>query len=89
MSAVLIGLALALSASLAQGAGYLCQHLNAAERPPVSARRPLRTLSSMLRSPGGGSGSSWERRASSCICRRSRWHRSPWSRRSSPAAWRS
>jgi hypothetical protein len=51
MSAVLIGLALALSASLAQGAGYLCQHLNAAERPPVSARRPLRTLSSMLRSP--------------------------------------
>ena len=51
MSAVLIGLALALSASLAQAAGYLCQHLNAAERPPVSARRPLRTLSSMLRSP--------------------------------------
>ncbi len=51
MSALLIGLALALCASLAQGAGYLCQHLNAAERPPVSARRPLRTLSSMLRSP--------------------------------------
>ena len=51
MSAVLIGLALALCASLAQGAGYLCQHLTADERPPVSARRPLRTLSSMLRSP--------------------------------------
>jgi hypothetical protein len=51
MSALLIGLALALCASLAQGAGYLCQHLNAAERPPVSARRPLRTLSSMLSSP--------------------------------------
>jgi hypothetical protein len=51
VSALLIGLGLALCASLAQGAGYLCQHLNAAERPPVSARRPLRTLSSMLRSP--------------------------------------
>jgi multidrug transporter EmrE-like cation transporter len=51
VSAVLIGLALALCASLAQGVGYLCQHLNADERPPVSARRPLRTLSSMLRSP--------------------------------------
>jgi hypothetical protein len=51
MPAILIGLALALSASLAQGAGYLCQHLNAAERPPVSVRRPLRTLASMLGSP--------------------------------------
>jgi hypothetical protein len=51
VSALVIGLGLALCASLAQGAGYLCQHLNAAERPPVSARRPLRTLSSMLRSP--------------------------------------
>ena len=51
MPAVLIGLGLALSAALAQGGGYLCQHLNAAERPPVSARRPIRTLASMLRSP--------------------------------------
>lgn len=51
MTVVLIGLALAVAASVAQGAGYLCQHLTAAERPPVSARRPLRTLASMLRSP--------------------------------------
>ncbi len=50
MSAILIGLGLALSASLAQGSGYLCQHLTAAERPPVSIRRPLRTLGSMLSS---------------------------------------
>jgi len=51
MPALLIGLGLALSASLAQGSGYLCQQLDASERPPVSVRRPLRTLASMLRSP--------------------------------------
>jgi hypothetical protein len=54
MPVVLIGLALALAASVAQGAGYLCQHITAAERPPVSIRRPLKTLGSML-------GSGWWR----------------------------
>ena len=51
MPAVLLGLGLALLASLSQGAGYLCQHLDAADRPAVSARRWRRTLGSMLRSP--------------------------------------
>lgn len=51
MSGVLLGLGLALLASLSQGAGYLCQHLNADQRPPVSARRLRRTLGSMLSSP--------------------------------------
>jgi hypothetical protein len=50
MPALAAGLALALAASVSQGAGFLCQHITAAERPPVSVRRPLRTLSSMLRS---------------------------------------
>jgi hypothetical protein len=54
MPVVLAGLALAVSASVAQGAGYLCQHVRAAERPPVSPRKPVRTLASML-------GSSWWR----------------------------
>jgi hypothetical protein len=51
VSAVLVGLGLALLASLSQGAGYLCQHLSADERPPVSARRLRRTLVSMLSTP--------------------------------------
>ena len=50
MPVVLTGLAFALAASVAQGTGFLAQHLTAAERPPVSLRRPLRTLVSMLRS---------------------------------------
>ena len=54
MPIVLAGLALAVSASVAQGAGYLCQHVRAAERPPVSLRSPVRTLASML-------GSGWWR----------------------------
>ena len=54
MPVLLVGLALALAASVAQGAGYLCQHITAVERPPVSIRRPLRTLGSML-------GSGWWR----------------------------
>ena len=45
---------LAVCASVAQGAGYLCQHIRAAERPPVSLRSPVRTLASML-------GSGWWR----------------------------
>lgn len=54
MTVVLAGLALAVSASVAQGAGFLCQHVSAADRPPVSLRSPLRTLVSML-------GSGWWR----------------------------
>jgi hypothetical protein len=54
MPNVLAGLALAVFASVAQGAGYLCQHVEAAERPPVSMRSPVRTLASML-------GSGWWR----------------------------
>ena len=54
MSAVFAGLMLALCASVAQGAGFLCQQMTAAERPPVSLRRPIRTLASML-------GSGWWR----------------------------
>ena len=54
MPAIAIGLTLALAASIAQGAGFLCQHVTAAERPPVSLRRPIRTVVSML-------GSGWWR----------------------------
>ena len=50
MSAIFAGLALALSASVAQGAGFLCQHLTAAGRPAVSIRRPIATIRSMLAS---------------------------------------
>jgi hypothetical protein len=54
MPVILAGLALAIGASVAQGAGYLCQHVDAGERPPVSLRNPIRTLASML-------GSGWWR----------------------------
>lgn len=54
MPVVLFGLALAVSASVAQGAGYLCQQVSAGDRPPVSLRRPLRTIASMV-------GSGWWR----------------------------
>jgi hypothetical protein len=54
MPILLAGLVLAVCASVAQGAGYLCQHIRAAERPPVSLRSPVRTLASML-------GSGWWR----------------------------
>jgi hypothetical protein len=50
MTIVLAGLALAVTASIAQGVGYLCQQVKASERPPVTLRRPLATLASMLRS---------------------------------------
>lgn len=50
MPVVLVGLALAVTASVAQGAGFLCQQVKAWERPPVNVRRPLATLASMLRS---------------------------------------
>jgi hypothetical protein len=50
MPVVLVGLALAVSASVAQGVGFLCQQVKASERPPVSLRRPIATLGSMLRS---------------------------------------
>jgi hypothetical protein len=54
MTAVLIGLGLALAAAVSQSGGYLCQHLTAHRRPPVSIRRPVRTLAAML-------GSGWWR----------------------------
>jgi hypothetical protein len=50
MPIVLAGLALAVTASMAQGVGYLCQQVKASQRPPVSLRRPLVTVASMLRS---------------------------------------
>jgi hypothetical protein len=50
MTAVLIGLGLALAAAVSQGGGYLCQHISADTRPPVSIRRPIRTLAAMLSS---------------------------------------
>ena len=51
MPAIAIGLGLALAASLSQSGGYLFQHLSAAVRPPVSIRRPIRTLEAMLTAP--------------------------------------
>jgi hypothetical protein len=50
MTAVLIGLGLALAAAVSQSGGYLCQHISADARPPVSMRRPIRTLGAMLSS---------------------------------------
>jgi multidrug transporter EmrE-like cation transporter len=50
MTAVLIGLALALAAAVSQSGGFLCQHLSADRRPPVTVRRPIRTLRAMLSS---------------------------------------
>lgn len=50
MSVLVMGLALALAASAAQGAGFLAQHIDAAERPAVTLRHPWRTLVSMLSS---------------------------------------
>jgi len=47
MTAVLIGLALALAAAVSQSGGFLCQHLSADRRPPVTVRRPIRTLRAM------------------------------------------
>ena len=51
MPAIAIGLGLALAASLSQSGGYLFQHVSAAVRPPVSIRRPIRTLEAMLTAP--------------------------------------
>jgi hypothetical protein len=51
MPTVAIGLTLALAASLSQSGGYLFQHMSAAVRPPVSIRRPIRTLGAMLTAP--------------------------------------
>ena len=50
MTAVLIGLVLALAAAVSQSGGFLCQHMSADRRPPVSVRRPLKTLGAMLSS---------------------------------------
>ena len=45
---VIVGLALALCASVAQSTGFLFQHIRAAERPAVSALRPVASLAAML-----------------------------------------
>ncbi len=45
-----IGLALAFSASLALNGSYVVQHLGASAAPAVSVRRPLASLSGLLRS---------------------------------------
>jgi hypothetical protein len=44
------GLALALIASVAQSAGFLFQHIRAAERPPVTPLRPLSSVAALFRS---------------------------------------
>src|SRR5262245_58710231 len=48
MTAVLIGLVVALVASVSQSGGFLCQEVGAAQRPPVTPRHPLRTLRAMV-----------------------------------------
>ncbi|HWW66444.1 MAG TPA: hypothetical protein VNY83_00540, partial [Solirubrobacterales bacterium] len=47
---LLPGLVLALIASVAQSAGFLFQHIRAAERPPVSLLHPLLSVGALLRS---------------------------------------
>jgi hypothetical protein len=51
MSGVVLGLGLALVASLALNGSYVIQHVGSVSVPPVSARRPIATLLSLLRSP--------------------------------------
>jgi hypothetical protein len=56
VSAVAIGLGLALIASLALNGSYVMQHVGSAAAPPVDARRPLATLWGLLRSPAWAGG---------------------------------
>jgi hypothetical protein len=51
MTALAIGLGLAVLASIALNGSYLLQHAGAQSAPAVSARRPLLTLAGLLRSP--------------------------------------
>ena len=51
MTAVWIGLGLALGASLALNLGYLLQHGGTAEAPPVTPRHPVASLRGLLASP--------------------------------------
>ena len=50
MSGIVIGLGLAVVASLALNGSYVIQHVGSASAPPVDARRPLFTVWSLLRS---------------------------------------
>jgi hypothetical protein len=50
MSGIVLGLGLALVASLALNGSYVIQHVGSASAPPVDVRRPLFTLWSLLRS---------------------------------------
>ena len=77
-------------ASLAQGARVSLpaperRRAAARERPPPAPHPVLDAALALV----AGRAAARERPASSSTCRRSRWHRSPWSRHSSPAAWRS
>jgi hypothetical protein len=51
MSGIVLGLGLALVASLALNGSYVIQHVGSGSVPPVDARRPIATLWSLLRSP--------------------------------------
>jgi hypothetical protein len=51
MTALALGLTLAVGASLALNGSYLLQHAGSAELPAVDARHPLRTLGSLLGEP--------------------------------------
>jgi len=51
MSALALGLALALLAAIALNGSYLLQHAGSQGAPAVDVRRPLRTLRGLLRSP--------------------------------------
>jgi hypothetical protein len=56
MSALALGLSLALLASLALNASFLLQHVGAAAAPDVSPLRPVRTVVGLLRSPRWSAG---------------------------------
>ena len=56
MSALALGLVLAVAASVALNGSYLIQHVGSAGAPPVDARRPLATLRSLLRSRAWAAG---------------------------------
>ncbi len=51
MSAVAVGLGLAILASIALNAGFLLQHVGARGTVAISAHRPVATMRSLLRSP--------------------------------------
>lgn len=51
MSHLLIGMSLAIAASVALNASYLFQHVGSVAAPTIAWRHPMRTLGSLLRSP--------------------------------------